>query len=282
MEGDFQVCRNCRRSVASAHFTLHEAHCLRFLVLCPECEEPIPQSKMKEHFENEHQQTEERQQDSIQCKFCELTGSLKELQIHESRCDKQTECCLHCGQFIRLQVLARHQEVCPGRQAQLGKGKRISAPERKIHRDYYNQKYSENESILHRGKCCSVSESGKHHPSGKPKILPLSLPSETAGNQTSTTERDVRPKTRYRNKFPHFPENSTQKAQRNKNRTVNLPLKAEHKPRTAFPTEDEAAYDILRMCSQCGILLPLPTLCQHQEKCLRLASWKGKQVRKSS
>uniref|UniRef100_A0A8C9NZ29 XIAP associated factor 1 n=1 Tax=Spermophilus dauricus TaxID=99837 RepID=A0A8C9NZ29_SPEDA len=61
MEGDFQVCGNCRRSVASDHFTLHEAHCLRFLVLCPECEEPIPKSKMKEHFENEHQQGREFQ-----------------------------------------------------------------------------------------------------------------------------------------------------------------------------------------------------------------------------
>ncbi|KAF7471610.1 XIAP-associated factor 1 [Marmota monax] len=160
--------------------------------------------------------------------------------------------------------------------------KRISAPERKIHRVYCNQKYSENEYVLHRGKCYSVSESGKHHPSGKPKILPLSFPSEPAGNQTSTAERDVHPKTKYRKKFPRFSENSTQKAQRNKNRTMNLPLKAEHKPKTAFLTEDEAAYDILRGCSQCGILLPLPTLCQHQEKCLRLASWKGKQVRKSS
>uniref|UniRef100_A0A8C9P4N2 XIAP associated factor 1 n=1 Tax=Spermophilus dauricus TaxID=99837 RepID=A0A8C9P4N2_SPEDA len=143
MEGDFQVCGNCRRSVASDHFTLHEAHCLRFLVLCPECEEPIPKSKMKEHFENEHQQVSrcvskvqklllelhaECQQDSIKCKFCELTGSLKELQIHESRCDKQTECCLYCGQFIRLQVLAQHQEVCPGRQAQLGKGEHQGKP----------------------------------------------------------------------------------------------------------------------------------------------------------
>lgn len=275
------MCRNCRRNVASAHFTLHEAHCLRFLVLCPECEEPIPESQMKEHYENKHQLTEECQPHSIKCKFCELTGSLRELRIHESHCGKQTECCPHCGQFIRLQVLAHHKEVCQGGQAQLEKGKRISVPERKIHCDNCNQMFSENEYSLHRDKC-SVSESGKRHPSGKPKILPLSLPSEAAGNQTSTAEKDVRPKTNYRRRFPRFSESSTQKALRGKNRTMNLPLKAEHKPRTAFPTEDEAAYDILRRCSQCGILLPLPTLCRHQEKCLRLASWKGKQVRKAS
>uniref|UniRef100_A0A8C0ZPA9 XAF1 n=1 Tax=Castor canadensis TaxID=51338 RepID=A0A8C0ZPA9_CASCN len=56
MEGDFQVCGNCKRSVASAHFTLHEAYCLRFLVLCPECEESVPKAKMMEHQQNEHQQ----------------------------------------------------------------------------------------------------------------------------------------------------------------------------------------------------------------------------------
>ncbi|CAH6785984.1 Xaf1 [Phodopus roborovskii] len=59
MEADFQVCSNCKRNVASVHFALHEAYCLRFLVICPECEEPIPKSKMKEHTQAEHQQGRE-------------------------------------------------------------------------------------------------------------------------------------------------------------------------------------------------------------------------------
>lgn len=59
MEADFQVCRNCKRNVPSLHFTLHEAHCLHFLALCPECEEPILQSKMKDHVEAVHQQGRE-------------------------------------------------------------------------------------------------------------------------------------------------------------------------------------------------------------------------------
>ncbi|PNJ13145.1 XAF1 isoform 2 [Pongo abelii] len=61
MEGDFSVCRNCKRHVASAHFTLHEAYCLRFLVLCPECEEPVPKETMEEHCKVEHQQGKEFQ-----------------------------------------------------------------------------------------------------------------------------------------------------------------------------------------------------------------------------
>lgn len=56
MEGASQVCKNCKRSVASAHLALHEAHCLLSLVLCPECKEPVSPEKMDEHRENRHQQ----------------------------------------------------------------------------------------------------------------------------------------------------------------------------------------------------------------------------------
>uniref|UniRef100_A0A2K5Z2T9 XIAP associated factor 1 n=1 Tax=Mandrillus leucophaeus TaxID=9568 RepID=A0A2K5Z2T9_MANLE len=50
-----------KRHVASAHFALHEAHCLRFLVLCPECEEPVSRKNMEEHCKVEHQQGKEFQ-----------------------------------------------------------------------------------------------------------------------------------------------------------------------------------------------------------------------------
>lgn len=42
--------------MASAHLVLHEAYCQLFLVLCPECKEPILQEKMDEHCKNGHQQ----------------------------------------------------------------------------------------------------------------------------------------------------------------------------------------------------------------------------------
>ncbi|XP_027282633.1 XIAP-associated factor 1 isoform X3 [Cricetulus griseus] len=167
MEADSQVCSNCKRDVASVHFTLHEAHCLRFLVLCPECEEPIPKSKMKEHAETVHQQ-----------------------------------------------------------------------------------------------KQCPASRTVKYLQNGKPKILPPSLTSQVAGNQTSTVMTDVRPKTKIRN-------SSTKRETKDQNVLMGLPLKPALQPRAALPTGD--AYDILQRCCRCDILLPLPILNQHQEKCLRLA-----------
>uniref|UniRef100_A0A8C8THI9 XIAP associated factor 1 n=1 Tax=Peromyscus maniculatus bairdii TaxID=230844 RepID=A0A8C8THI9_PERMB len=172
MEADFQVCSNCKRNVASVHFALHEAHCLRFLVLCPECEEPIPKSKMKEHAEAVHQQ-----------KQCPALRTVKYLQ------------------------------------------------------------------------------------DGKPKLLPPSLTSQVTGSQTPTVNKDVRPKTKNRN-------SSTKQEAKDQNGTLDLPLRSALQQRAALATGDEAAYDIFQRCSQCGILLPLPVLNQHQEKCRRLAHQK--------
>ncbi|XP_008853867.1 XIAP-associated factor 1 isoform X1 [Nannospalax galili] len=277
MEGDFQECRNCKRSVASVHFTLHEAHCLRFLVLCSECEEPIPKGKMKEHLQDAHQQTKKSQQSPVKCKFCDIAMHFSKLDIHESHCGSRTERCPCCNQPIMLRVLAQHKDVCQSGEAWPEEGKRILSPEKKIHCDYCKQMIPENKYVRHMKKC-PISKTVKYHQDGKPQIPPSSLPHQAAGNQTSAVEKDVRPKAKNRNRFPRLLESSTKQAP---DGTVGLPLKSEIKPR-GVPTGDETAYDILQRCSQCGILLPLPTLRQHQEKCLKLASWKGKQMRKAS
>ncbi|XP_033040749.1 XIAP-associated factor 1 isoform X3 [Trachypithecus francoisi] len=133
-----------------------------------------------------------------------------------------------------------------------------------------------------KGKCCPDSEFKKRFPVGKPKILPSSLPSQAAENQTSMMKKDVRPKTISINRFSLHSESSSKKAPRGNNKTLNPLLMSEPKPRTSSPRGNRTAYDILRRCSQCGILLPLPILNQHQEKCRWLASSKGKQVRNFS
>ncbi|XP_064234460.1 XIAP-associated factor 1 isoform X2 [Aotus nancymaae] len=281
MEEAFLVCRNCKRNVASVHFALHEVHCLRFLVLCPECEEPVPREKMEEHCKDEHQQANECQEHLAECKFCELDVQLSRLELHESHCGRQTELCPGCGQFITCRVLAEHTRFCWSEQAQLGKGERISVPEREIYCHYCNQMIPENKYFHPMGKCCPDSKFKKHFPV-KPKILPSSFPSQAVENQTSTMEKDVRPKTKSINRFPLHSESSSKKTPRGKSKTLDPLWMSEPKPRTTSPMGDEAAYDILRRCSQCGILLPLPILNQHQEKCWWLASSKEKQVRNVS
>lgn len=138
------------------------------------------------------------------------------------------------------------------------------------------------EYLHHVDKCRTISKSAKYLPVGEPSISPPPLPSQAAEDQTFIAEKDVRPKMKNINRFPLLLENSTKQASDGTNKTMDLPLKSEHKPWVASTTEDEAVYDILKRCSQCGILLPLPTLDQHQEKCRWLTSFKEKHMRNSS
>nr|XP_008269082.2 XIAP-associated factor 1 [Oryctolagus cuniculus] len=279
MEGDFQECGRCKRSVASAHFALHEAHCLRFLELCPECKEPIPGVKMADHLK-EHQQPEECLQrpdkhleQPVECKFCELAVHLSKLQTHEHHCGARTERCPDCGRFVMLRELAQHRGVCGGRQASgLRKGENISAPERKICCDYCDQMIPEDNYFHHLGTCGPVT---------KPKSRPPSLPRPAAESPFSKAKKDVRPKSKQINGFLHPSGSSTKQAARGKTRSVDLPWKSELESRATPTSAGEVAYDILRRCPQCGILLPLPTLIHHQERCQRLASLRGGQVRTS-
>ncbi|XP_048222478.1 XIAP-associated factor 1 [Perognathus longimembris pacificus] len=274
MEEGFQLCGNCKRSVASAHFTLHEAHCLRFLVLCPECEEPVPKEKFPEHHQNEHQQTKEQEKDTGRCGFCELPVLLSRLEVHETHCGSRTERCPYCERLITLRVMAQHTDFCGSKQPACGGGKRMPL-ERKIHCVSCNQMIPGNMYIHHMGDCYPISESVKHHPSGKTTLSPPSLPSQAYEDQISTSEKDVRPKVKNTNSSCTS-KRSTKHTTRSKNRSVGLPLKSEPKLRSASPTEEQSAYDILRRCSQCGILLPLPTLNKHQVKCQHLASLREK------
>lgn len=127
-------------------------------------------------------------------------------------------------------------------------------------KSFFNLRY---DSKL-QGRCCPVSDSVKYFPTGKLEIPPSSLSSEAAEDQIYIAEKDVRPKMKNINGFPLPSEKSTRQAPRGTNKTTDLPLKSDGKLRASSPAEDDAAYDILRGCSQCGILLPLPTLNQHQ------------------
>ncbi|XP_028744553.1 XIAP-associated factor 1 isoform X2 [Peromyscus leucopus] len=244
MEADFQVCRNCKRNVASVHFALHEAHCLRFLVLCPECEEPIPKSKMKKHAEAVHQQTKDIQQHPAKCKFCDLAVHLSKLDVHESHCGGRTERCPHCNQPIILRVLAQHKEVCLSAKARSEEGKRTVSPGRKTHCNYCKQKIPENKDVSHM-KQCPALRTVKYLQDGKPKLLPPSLTSQVTGSQTPTVNKDVRPKTKNRN-------NSTKQEAKDQNGTLGLPLRSVLQQRAALATGDEAAYDIFQRRSAGG------------------------------
>lgn len=112
-------------------------------------------------------------------------------------------------------------------------------------------------------KCHAVTESTESFPVGISRIPTPFLPNQTAKDYPSMAEKDVRPKTKNSKKFPSFSENSTKKTPRGRDWANDIPLKSNHNPKLSSSV-DEAAYNIMRSCSQCGILLPLPILSQHQ------------------
>ncbi|XP_073654588.1 XIAP-associated factor 1 isoform X10 [Tursiops truncatus] len=246
------------------------------LVGCAACQQSLPKHLLEIH------EAKECQEHPVECQFCELAVRLNKVDIHEHPCGRRTEVCPDCGQRIVLHMLARHRDECCGEQTRLQKGKRIPAPESNICCHYCNQMIPGNKYFHHVDRCRPISDSVTYSPVGKPDIPPSSLSSQAAEDQTSTAEKDVRPKTKNTSRFPLLSEKSTRQAPRGTNKTTDLPLKSDGKLRGSSPVEDETAYDILRRCSQCGIVLPLPTLTQHQEKCWWLASSKGKQARSSS
>uniref|UniRef100_A0A7N5P6S2 XIAP associated factor 1 n=1 Tax=Ailuropoda melanoleuca TaxID=9646 RepID=A0A7N5P6S2_AILME len=142
-------------------------------------------------------------------------------------------------------------------------GKKFPAPKSRIYCLYCNQMIPKKQFFRHTDKCCSVPEPMKCLPTGKPRTPPAPLPTQTSSDQTCYA-KDVRPKMNNRHRFPPPSENSTKQAAHGTNSTLTLPLKPEHKRRGPSAARHEAAYDVLRRCSLCGILLPLPILNQHQ------------------
>ncbi|XP_060040847.1 XIAP-associated factor 1 isoform X2 [Erinaceus europaeus] len=280
MEGDFQVCRNCKKNVASSNLLLHEAHCLRFLAPCPKSKELIPKEKTEDHCKPGHGQVDyaesqqngqnhsleshkatEYQEHPLECQFRELAMHLGKLETHERHCDDQTKQRPECSRDMVLGGQAQHRDnprECE--EFLLRKGQRISAPERRTHYHFHNQMLSGKKDIHHMGKC-HPKESVKYFPHKNSRIPPPPLSNEMA-------EKDVRPKEKNSNRFYRPSKNSTKRVPKDINNTMDLPWKLGYQPK------DEAAYNILKRCSQCGILLPLPTLNQHQGKCRLLASTK--------
>ncbi|XP_075288952.1 XIAP-associated factor 1-like isoform X1 [Opisthocomus hoazin] len=131
-------CKNYKRDVSAANFSLHEAHCLRFLSLCPECDEPVAQKDMKDHqteahkqirnatrssgcnlchqsmqqYQLEHHEMKECHKRAMKCKICELEMPFNKLQEHLNTCASRTEWCWECNKYIMYKDQNKHKDIC--------------------------------------------------------------------------------------------------------------------------------------------------------------------------
>ncbi|XP_013396795.1 TRAF-type zinc finger domain-containing protein 1 isoform X1 [Lingula anatina] len=128
-EAEMKFCSNCKRDIASSNYMMHEIHCKRNIVLCKNCNEPVPRSEMDNHFEENHAtigcelcglEVEKLDIESHKdncpkrpqsCCFCELEFPADDLPNHISYCGTRTEQCFKCAQFIMLKDQDKHDET---------------------------------------------------------------------------------------------------------------------------------------------------------------------------
>ncbi|XP_069816865.1 TRAF-type zinc finger domain-containing protein 1 isoform X2 [Dendropsophus ebraccatus] len=129
-EQETRLCGNCKRDIPADNFTIHEIHCRRNISICKMCQEPIPTSDMKDHYDSEHALVtckcnktvekcalEEHEKSScplrlVQCQFCELEVTFNTLENHEDYCGARTEPCEKCGSSVMIKELKEHPAVC--------------------------------------------------------------------------------------------------------------------------------------------------------------------------
>ncbi|XP_063002728.1 XIAP-associated factor 1 isoform X2 [Elgaria multicarinata webbii] len=284
MEEERRFCDNCKRDVAAANFSLHEAHCRRFLAVCARCQELVALKDMEEHLEGAHRQVrcslchqlmqqyllerheaEACPERSGKCPFCELELPHQKLEAHLDACGSRTTLCWDCGKYVMYKALESHTATCPA------SGVLRKDPEPKGHLCQQCSNWIADEQYLqHLNECTPL-----------PQLLgALSTRSPTEPGPPpapptvdTAAEKDVRPK-RKESELPSVARP-----------TLKPPRSKKGGSRPAFTSTlasvggaqglDEALYDQLVSCSHCDILLPCPTLQKHEKKCRRLASLKN-------
>lgn len=133
MADETSFCKNCKRSVPSATFTLHTTHCERFIQICLSCQEPIHKAEMEQHANEVHKVIDckdckekiERGAENdhlanhcakrlIPCGYCEMQCTASTVQDHEVACGSRTEMCDICKNHILVRMLKTHEELHKG------------------------------------------------------------------------------------------------------------------------------------------------------------------------
>uniref|UniRef100_A0A8C8RYM6 XIAP associated factor 1 n=1 Tax=Pelusios castaneus TaxID=367368 RepID=A0A8C8RYM6_9SAUR len=260
-----------KRDVSAANFSLHEAHCVRFLAICPECDEPIALKEMEDHQEEAHKQvrcelchqsmqkyllesheSNECNERSLKCTFCELEMPFSKLQRHLEACGSRTELCWECNKYIMYKDMEKHKDTCQN------DGSPFSSEGLSDNLcQQCNKSFPDDQYLQH-----LVSGVGDK-PAKSPGTLQTRL---------SAAWKDVRPK-RKEKKLSSASRPLT-KPLKNKKSAGHPAFTATLDPVLPKALEDPMTYDVLVTCSQCNILLPGPTLRKHEVR--NPSSRKGK------
>ncbi|KAM9370614.1 XIAP-associated factor 1 [Phaethornis superciliosus] len=310
MTEESRFCKNCKRDVSAANFSIHTVHCLRFLTLCPECDEPVSQKDMKDHqneahkqvrcnlchqsmqqYQLEHHEAKECHKRAMKCMTCELEMPFNKLQEHLSTCASKTEWCWECNKYIMFKDQSKHKKTCQNSGLSCHKDVNFQTNEASTKATFIsptgtdgnlcqkcNKSFPDNQYSQHLSKCGGAHEPTKHlagQPTSEPisdRPQPLSLaPSSSCGNAVAW--RDVRPKEKERDQSLI----SKTLLKHPKNKKIGSPSTTSDALSTSPEAlKDTQSFDMLVTCTHCNILLPLPTLRKHEKRGLtkeELSEW---------
>ncbi|NXN19873.1 XAF1 factor, partial [Indicator maculatus] len=255
-----------KQDVAAANFSLHEAHCLRFLALCPECDKPIAQKDMADHqaeahkqvrcnlchqsmqqYQLEHHETKECLKRAIRCRVCELELPFDKLKEHLDTCASRTERCGACNKYITYRDQSKHREVCPNTDLSYQEDVNFQTREASTKATFIYPTDQKPTEVFEDQATSKLSRD-------PPKPPPSSL-APSSSSKNAMVWKDVRPKTKQRDQ----PMTSKTLLKPPENKEICFPS-----PTSPQALEDFQSFDMLETCAHCNILLPLPTLQKHE------------------
>ncbi|XP_071430941.1 XIAP-associated factor 1 isoform X2 [Pithys albifrons albifrons] len=314
MTEESRFCQNCKRDVAAANFSLHEAHCMRFLTLCPECDEPIAQKDMEDHqreahkqircslchqsmqqYQLEHHENKECQKRAMKCNICDLEIPFKELQKHLDTCGSRTEKCQECNKYIMYKDQPKHKDTCPNSNLAYQKDVDFQTSEastntRVTHHtegtggnlyEKGSKSFPDDQHSQHLNKCKAAHKWTKVLAGESTSNLisdPVRSSSSLApsfSSENAMVWRDVRPKWKERDQ--------PLASKTPKNKKIGFPSPTRGGCSTSPQAlKDTESFDVLVTCDYCNILLPLPTLQKHEIKCLNWTTLQNTRMKQKS
>ncbi|NWI56359.1 XAF1 factor, partial [Calyptomena viridis] len=259
-----------KRDVSAANFSLHETHCMRFLTLCPECDEPVAQKDLEDHqteahkqircslchqsmqqYQLEHHETKECQKRAMKCTICDLEMPFHKLQEHLDTCASRTERCQNCNKYVMYKDQQKHKDTCLSSGLSCHKDVDFQTSEASTNATC-NKSFPDDQYSQH---LVSIFETEQEHGFDPPQSSSSLAPSSSSENAMAW--KDVRPKEKERD------QSLTSKTPKNKK--IGFPSHTRGgcslSPRAL---KDAQCFDMLVTCDHCNILLPLPTLRKHE------------------
>ncbi|XP_078527718.1 XIAP-associated factor 1 isoform X2 [Lissotriton helveticus] len=250
-------------------------------VKCDLCHQSIQQYLLEEH------KVAECDERSVRCGFCELDLSFCKLQDHADTCGSRTQLCHDCKKYVMFKDLEDHKRSCLPSTAAPDNSVRKKDFSKKVCCPKCSTRLTESTYLRHLNECSPLSQSVSHVPfmprrrntdnfrSNSPVLKPwndiqASLPDKASTEKDDNVMKEESREFSFGSRCltPCTQDTSLHLKGRLRHSSFNY-NKNQH---SGLAGASNTAYDVLKSCSHCSILLPSPTLKQHEQKCKLLAS----------